>query len=119
MIRRGITGFGQANLNDLDLKILQFKKKVLSDEKYTLLEIIEQQVSNNYLQVCLNKINENKKIKILINCQFGYSCCVDFDSKWMNLNFIDLEPDLRKRINSVFPYLSPCLLYTSPSPRDS
>jgi hypothetical protein len=109
MIKKGITGFGHNGLHNLEFKILQLKRAVLGDGKYKLLEIVEQHGSSNYLEICLEYRYKyrNEKIKILINGQYGYSCCVEYKSKWMNLIFIDLKEDLIKKIHPIFSYLSP------------
>ena len=107
MIKEGITGFNHSDLEKLDQKLKTLKKRIWSLKKYKINAIYDQSESSNYLRIKLFDYLENKKIDILINCQYGYSSCVTDGSSWMNIEFIEIPISLEKKLNDIFPCLNP------------
>ena len=118
MIRKGITGFNCGNLDGFKFKLNQLKETVNKLPNYTILSVNKQELSNNYEEIkLLNKV-KNEKIIVLINCSYGYSCSVSNDSSWMDLKFIELKEDLKRKINPIFEYLTPEYLNLKISSKD-
>ncbi len=107
MIKEGITGFNCSDLEGLEDKLELLKKIILSLGKYKINSIYDQSQSSNYIRIKLIDYLENKKIDLLINCQYGYSCCVTNESSWMNIKFTETPHILEKNVANIFPCLKP------------
>jgi hypothetical protein len=90
VLRKGITGF----CNSLPLKNSEINNILTYIEyPYIYSNIIEPQINNNYYVVNIqNKIN-GLKFKLLINGIYYVIAGVAMESKWMELEFINLPAD--------------------------
>ena len=107
MIKEGITGFNCSDLEGLSNKLKLLKKNILHLKKYKINAFYDQNETSNYVRIKLYDFIENKKIDLLINCQYGYSCCVTDESSWMNIEFIEIPHLLERKLQDIFPCLKP------------
>ena len=97
LLRKGITGFGNTSFLTIDEV-----KTVLRNIKYPYIHsnIVEPQISSNYFRTEIeNKIN-NLKFSLLINSKFFVIAGTTTESKWLDLNFIDLPSDFTEQIKN-------------------
>ncbi|WP_324026483.1 hypothetical protein QSV08_03075 [Maribacter sp. BPC-D8] len=107
MIKEGITGFNCSNLEGLSNKLELLKKNILYLKKYKIKAFYDQNETSNYVRIKLYDFIENEKIDLLINCQYGYSCCATDESSWMNIEFIEIPHLLERKLQDIFPCLKP------------
>lgn len=107
MIREGITGLNHADLSDLDQKIKLLKTRIYQLAHYKIDAIIDQDSSSNYHRIKLTEHKTKASIDLLVNCPYGYTCCVTAESSWMNLAFITMPPPIQHALTDLLPTLTP------------
>ena len=97
IIKKGITGFG----NVLSIKKDEINS-ILKTIKYpyTYSNIIEPQPNTNYFAIDIQNKLTGTNFKLLINSIYTIIAGVTMESKWMELQFINLPEDFIEQIHN-------------------
>ena len=108
---KGITGF---NLNwtkeEQELSKNKISKVISLIKAYRfheLIESIEPTHSSNYYRIKLKEYKTNELYDLLINPVELFSCCIESNSKWMNLKFITFPTILKQTLEQHIIILEP------------
>ena len=97
ILKKGITGFSKISSLTIDEV-----KTMLKNIRYPYIysNIVEPQISNNYFRIEIeDKINK-LKFSLLINSSYYIIAGVTAESKWLDLQFIDLPIDFTEQIKN-------------------
>ena len=122
-LQKGITGFRKANgdqdyaqIDENELKKHAYHCGNLTE--FRLEEILCPDASSNYFRLIYKHKITKQRIDIVINNQYPFYAGISSDSKWMQLQFVDLPQEIRMCLDEKFTYLNPKLLTTEFSDED-